>query len=282
MFRGVLFSFLILLFSSAPAFAVPAVDATLSRDKIRVDETALLKIQLKWPAQEGPYTYGLPQIPLENLKLANQSQSQESYIQNGEEWATRTFELELQPENPGPARIPDFQILYVNPVTPDAKGQLQVYALKIQVTKVPFHIPSGVLLIAAGLSLIVMGSVLAVRLMRRPKPAEAPDATVAAMAKALEDLHREETSVAHISRIFRELLASHYPTVSARFSESEMIEALRAQKLPQEEWRSLQKLLGNLEEAKFMGPISNETDLKQLQKAVRDYIEHKRIVGSPA
>src|SRR3989338_7511409 len=86
-------------------FADPNLDVALSAKKIHLDQTVLLSIQIEWPKTEADYSFALPELPLKNLTIVRQGESEEVFTRDGGEWTRKTFEIELQAPRKGRGSI---------------------------------------------------------------------------------------------------------------------------------------------------------------------------------
>lgn len=280
--------FTLLLFPlSTPLWAEPALDVALSKDRIKADEITELKIQMAWPKTEGTYSFGLPELRLENLTVTNESQSQESYIHNGEEWTRKLFTMELTPQKPGEARVEGFIIAYANSNVANSVGQFPVETLKVTIDKPAFKMPGWLLKVLAGIAgvgaLLYIGGHLFRRKTSKQKGSPVITQKIESpMTQALERLEKSGDSISEISKVFREFLAGYYSGLSARASEPEMASELQKLNLPTEDLKTVQRILGEMGEVKFMGRSLSDSEFKQLQKEIAEFIESKRVVGFPA
>ena len=133
-----LFLFLALL-ASRTASGEPALKATLAKDKISPSDSTLFQIQAEWPKEEGSYSFGIPDLPLDNLMLLREGTAQETFQKDGRDWVRKEFTFELTGRSPGAGKIKDFSIPYIDPSTQKG-GRFQVAAMQVEIEKPPAHL----------------------------------------------------------------------------------------------------------------------------------------------
>lgn len=281
MFRaGILSFFLAFLITTPQAFSDPAADVSLSKNKINAAETAELKIQFQWPKSEASYTFAVPELPLQNLTVSNQAESQETFLKDGQEWTRKEFIFDLSPKGTGEGVIGDFPIIFVNPAG-GVQGQYAVSSLKLQISKAP--VKRNILPYVFVLGGIAAGF-LAVSLFFKKKPAKTPE--VPAQVKAVLDIKgriqtaqvSQENAVINIGREFREVLKEIYD-ISIRGSESDIVAALKGKNVPADEVKFIERTLNQIREVKYTGQNLSDLDFQILKKEITTFIDSKQILS---
>jgi hypothetical protein len=274
----------------AAALAKPEIETRLSTQKITLGQSVRLEILAEWPKKEGQYTLGVPNLKLRNLTLENQGQSQENFLQGGEEWVRKTFAFDLKPEKEGEAAIEPLLVAYYNPTTQES-GNLSIPEQTIDIKKEFFlaKLPwRWILVFAAALLLIGVpaGFFLASRL--KPK------------VKALQSEHREHPAIeelqalmnqppsknqkeifSDLSLILYKFIESSYGVNAKSVKGQELIQALRSQRVPDKEIVKIKQFFDQLSAAKFAGTPLSEAELMQLEREMIGFFKSKQAVGNP-
>ncbi len=268
------------------AAAEPHLEASLSRQEIRLDETLTLTVQVEWSKEEANYVFAFPELELHNLAIERRGESEESVIRSGIQQTKKTFSIELKPLQPGEGRISEFQISYIDPSVQKG-GKFSVAEQKIDVRKPPFRFPVR----AAALAVVIPTALLLIRSrLRFQKQAKERDSHPGPTPQE-QSLEKLNELIAHPSsrsgkeRLYewsaglRQFVADFYGMGPGRMTESEILEQLKTKGIVRPEIEELHKLFDLLREAKFTGVEFSEGDLKHLQNELLRYIEGKRVVG---
>ncbi len=282
---------LFLLCFCSSLWAEPKLDVVLSNQKVSLEETTSLSIQVEWPRKEAQYTFAFPKLRLNFLILEQQGESQETFIQNGEEWLRKTFLITLKPQGIGQGKIDSFVIHYLDPANQKG-GSFTVDEQFITVTRPPFKLSSlQLLLLTAGAGGAVILAVFFLLWRGRAKKAaktpndssEQHQAVTAAKKIAEEYSKKSQKDLLHeLSALLRHFIHAQYKITAGQMMDEELVDYLkRESQIPRSECDSIQKLFNQLHEAKFAGVALSEREFNQLTKEVIHYIEGKQVVGNP-
>ncbi len=291
MFRAVFLFFLGFAVFLPAGFSDPSLEVVLTPSEISLDEKASLKLEISWPKTEGAYSFGIPDPELELLSLTNQSEAQESFVKNGEEWTRKTFILELTPTQPGQGTLRGFSITYLNPSLGSAPGAFHVspLSLKIKPSSAKSRLKSMMLLAGLGLAFVIAATLGAsIYLLRNQHPLSkdkaAPasltpeEAAIGELKKALDSLSNSSNAAYDLSRYFKSFLSRFYHIPAEKNSEAEILAAVSSRDLPKEEFVKIQSILERLKEAKFMGGSLDPLDVQSLKSDISNFVESKRVI----
>ncbi len=273
--------FVSLLLFSAPVFAAPRIQARLSQNQISASETAVFSLQAEWPRQEAQYQFAFPELPLENLTLVNQGQSQEIYPGEGGEWNRKIFTFELKPVKTGPASVKSFTLSYVDPQQ-EKNGNFEVQAQPITVFKP--GLSNGIMRWSMVGAAILAVFVLAVTtLMGRAKKSRIEiqplsPARIAAdeFKKLLEQQDVSNDSIPQLNRYLRIFLTEMYKIPAAASTETEISRNLETAGVPKEDRGVIQNILTELEEIKYVGNAT-EAEFLRLKNDLLRFIHSKQL-----
>ncbi len=278
--------FTITLIPAAPAAVKPEVQTRISASAIHQDETVQFNLEIHWPREEGPYVFALPVLPLKNLVLERQGESQETYRKDGKDWSQKSFIAVLRPLAPGEGKIEDFVLPYVNTGSQES-GELLVTAPHVKISKAPFKIKKEWGLAASAVIGIPLAVIAIVRLRRKKKAPEVRSPEELAVENFLthlrsESFNRDATKekLHRAGSEFRNLLHSVYKIGPSRISERELIEELKRREIPADEWKTVSRLVEKLNEAKYMGQSLTDSDFSAIKKEIETFAEGKRFSTS--
>ncbi len=285
---GFLIPILFFALSYAPLFANPQIEVTLSSKKIKLTETAELKIQIQWPKAEAHYSFAIREPKLFHLTLEQQGESQEHFVQNGEEWVQKNFILTLKPTQPGRALIESFIIPYIDANTQKG-GEFNVSEQTLEVMK-PFPVFGGVILILL-VAIAVAGTVFFI-VHRRSIQAKMESAEglsgEALIIQKIKKLQAEryqkpqKETLQNLTGEFREFLREHYRlNTNLKASDQDLVSILESQNIPRHEVNEIKRLMDNFYEAKFTGTELGETEWNRLFRDLIQWAEGKQVVGNP-
>jgi hypothetical protein len=273
---------------AAFAASKPEFQSKLSSLTINQDESVEYHLQTQWPRAEGSYAFSLPVLPLKNLVLERQGESQETYRVDGQDWTRKSFVAVLRPLEKGEGRVEDFILPYVNTLSQD-KGELLITTPSLKIMPAPFKInPAWSLAAGAGLLLPTAGILLlrkrkseALKKASLRTPQEHAVEEILFQLRA-EDFNRKDLKekLHQLSSRFRTFLPVIYGLKTPRPSDREILEELKTQELPAEERNFLERILKKLDEAKFMGQSLSESDFMALKKEIETFVEGKRFSNS--
>jgi hypothetical protein len=275
------------IFFSSPLFAKPSLDTQLSADKISIDEMAEFTIQTAWPRQEAQYSFAIPELPVQNLTVVRQGQSQESFRKGEEDWVRKTFTYELKPSVTGKTGIREFEIPYIDPVLQKG-GTLLVGAQELEVTKAPLSNRQLLSISLTAAALFAVGA--AAFLVKARKPKAAPPETITpqqAAANKIKSLiqnaeaHDRTSMLSVIGAEFRDFLRENYQLPGPRMADDEVIAELKRKNVIVEDREKIKIIFNRLQEAQFMGAGVTADDLKLLQRDILQFVEGKKIYGNP-
>jgi len=276
---------MLLFVAGAPqASAVPRLKIDAPPKKIATDQTAILRVHLEWPRDEGPYEITSLEPKLESLTLANQNQSQESGA---------TFRqillYEFRPLKAGQAVIYPFEVSYrrsdSEPWTPVLTSEYTIQVVPAAPVR-PVLIGIG---IVAGLFFIIWaGMKITTRLKTQAaiKNAPPPDPRQRIYAKAEESIvtfSSPDTKVklTQWAAQLRTVVATYYDVPAKAVTSTEFLSLLRARNLPVGEMNEVVRLFEQLNEMQFSQKDIPACDLARTQKTLLQYIKSKIIIGNP-
>lgn len=285
---------LILIYSAffipaAPAAAKPEYQAEFSSSKINMDEPVEFRLLVTWPREEGPHSFALPVLPLKNLILERQGESQETYREGGKDWTQKSVTAIFRPLQKGEGAVEDFILPYVNTLTQE-KGELLISTPRIKITAAPLKINpvwgfgafGALLIFAAGWFLAqkrreaALKKAVAVR-----TPEELAVEKILSSLRAEDFIRKDRKEKLHqISAEFRIFLPAVYQMNASRPTDREILEELKTRELPAEEWKIVERLLKKLDEAKFTGQSLSDSDLDGIRKEIEAFAEGKRFSNS--
>ena len=271
--------------------AEPKLDVVLSKQKIPLEETAALTIQVEWPRNEAHYTFAFPNLQLNHLAIEQHGESQETFIQDGEEWVRKTFLITLKPDQIGEGKIESFIIHYLDPSTQKG-GSFTVPEQSIAVVRARVKISPY--LVMTLLSVAVGAIIFALSYFLWPgrfhKAADAAD-DLSVEQKALNTFRelidqkgkKTQTDLLHhLSTNLQGFVRNYYKIPAGQITDQELLTELKNQPdLSRQEWDRLQKLFDRLYEARFTGTNLSGKELDDLMKDIIHYIEGKQVVGNP-
>ncbi len=271
--------------------AEPKLDVVLSNQKISLEETTSLSIQVEWPRKEAQYTFAFPKLRFNFLTLEQQGESQETFIQSGEEWLRKTFLITLKPQGIGQGKIDSFVIHYLDPSNQKG-GSFTVDEQFITVTRPPFKLSSLhlLLLTAGGGGAVILAVFFLLWRGRAKKAVKSSDASseqhqAVNAAKAIAEAYSKKSQkdlLHELSTLLRHFIHEQYKSKAAQMTDQELLDYLKTQsQIPRYECDSIQKMFNQLHEAKFAGTQLNEREFNHLTKEVIHYIEGKQVVGNP-
>lgn len=221
-----------------------------------------MEIQISWKTSEAVYFFPAPQVPLENLTLEETGESNETFQRKGEEWKRKVFLLRLKAEKPGAARIRAFRLNYIDPTTQKG-GFLDVPQKELKISH-DFTRFYPTLAVSAGA--VAFGGLLSVWLLsrrRRPVTATEPK-EVGPELHYLSRLQSPGISLTEAEKLLRAYLREKYPGETK-------------EKLSLKESKILEKIVGQLEEARFAGRASPAEERRLLGEIIQ-FIENRRVV----
>lgn len=270
------------------AASKPDFQSRLSSQKISMDESVEYSLQIDWPREEGTYAFALPILPLKNLVLERQGESQETYREGGIDRTRKSFVAVLRPLEKGEGAVEDFILSYVNTLSQN-RGELLISTPRVKITPAPFRVNRAWILTAGAVLLLSTTGVLLIRKRKRAAldkaavrtPQERAIEEILSQLRA-EDFYRKDMKekLHYISAQFRTFLPVIYNLNASRPSDREIVEELKGQEIPAEERRSVERLLKKLDEAKFMGQSLNEADLIAIKNEIETFAEGKRFSNS--
>lgn len=275
-------AFAVFFLLSTPGFAEPRVKARLSQDKIKPTETTTLSLEAEWLRSEAQYSFAIPNLPLENLTVVQQGQSQETYPgEGGAEWTRKTFTFELKPGKPGPAGLSAFELPYIDPELQKG-GTAKVPALKVQVKKSGFPVW---IFAAAGAVLFVPP--IAVLILLKKKKSEAvkkePLSPAEEAAERFRELLEQQTDVKTLSfpelnQHLRSFLTQTYRIPGTYNTEGELARGLESASLPNDELKTIKTILSDIEEIKYVG-TPTESEYRRLRNDLLRFIHSKKAIN---
>ena len=222
-----------------------------------------MEIRISWKTSEALYSFPAPQVPLENLSLEETGESNETFQREGEEWKRKVFRLGFKTEKPGIGKIGAFRLNYIDPELQKG-GFLNVPARTLKVRRDLSRLyPAWVLFAGTVLFIGVFAGWLS-RARRRTAvhPVKAEEA--GPERHYLSRLQSPGISLAEAERHLRAYLKEAYP------NESEG-------KLSLKESKILEKIGGQVEEARFAGRADSREEKRLLGEIIR-FIESRRVV----
>ena len=272
-------------FIAAPVFAKPEVDSSLTAQKISIQETTELKIEAFWPRQEAQYVFAFPELPVHNLTVIRQGQSQETFRKGEEDWIRKTFTFELKPEQTGKASIREFDLPYIDPVLQKG-GKFEIPRFELEVTKAPLS-GRAILLMSIGVaSFFLLSALIFLKVTHKPKvvetitPQQAAARKIQSLAMDAEADDRKGMLYV-IGAEFRDFLTENYQLKTNKFSDDELLSELKSKNVVIEDREKIKKIFDRMQEAKYMGAKVTADELKILQRDILRFIEGKKIYGNP-
>lgn len=289
MFRNLLWSLCLALFLCFPAYAKPALKASLSAPKISIDQTLELLIEVEWPKSEAVYAFAFPKIPLTNFTIVREGQSQESFKRGEEDWVKKSFAFELKPTQKGTAAVQAFDLPYIDPILQKA-GRASVPRLEAAITSEPLS-QSQILALSIGAAgTFFAGALFFLIRGKRKKEADEKAAAITpqeAAARKFKSLveaaeARDRKDMLHeIGVEFREFLAESYQLAVKNLTDAETLSTLKKKNVSIEEREKIEKIFKQLQETKFMGAAVTADNLRLLQREILQFIESKKVYGNP-
>lgn len=272
------------LFYCTAAYADPKLNASLSANRLNQNETVLLTLQVDWPKSEGSYGFGIPAPDLENLSLSRRGEAQEFFSRDGQDWVRKTFDLELKPLGPGKASVREFTVTYVEPAT-QRQGSFQVSTMQLTVEKMPADSLKPVLLAVCGSLFAAAFAGILTWLLRKNKKTVLSEPPLSEQEKktnkikAMMDSGAPSKEIFHrIAAEFRQFLSEYYKYARPQATQDELLQILKAQDVPFEEYQKVKNLLEKIQEAQYLPEQSAAGDYKSLQREILSFIESKKTL----
>lgn len=273
----------ILLGVFAPlCFAAPRLKVEPPAGKVALGQSVVLKLQLEWTKDEGPYEINSLEPKLENLILESQNQSQETG-----ETVSQTLLYKFRPLKAGKALIYPFEIIFRKTET-DLWIPILIPEQKIRVvSNFPFTAALIGLGIVAGLSLgIVFGfkqwELWKTRVAARNAPPVDPKQRIYAQAEEaitkFDSPHPRE-KLTHWANQLRIVVATYYD-VSRVATPNEILSFLKIKGIPAGDWNEISRLFEQLSELQFSRHDISAYDLARMQRTLLQYVTGKIIIGN--
>lgn len=278
---GFVFTVSLLLLTGREVYAAPHLHAELTQDDIKPGDTTTLSITAEWPKEEAPYQFAFPSLPLQNLKVVRQGQSQEITPGPNGLIDRKIFSFELEPVKPGRAAVKAFNVSYVDPEQ-QKNGTLPVAAMDITVSKtrgMAGLIILGILTAVLGVP-VLLGYYFHRGRFFHPDKTE-PDSPIKAAADEFKRLLEsspalDENALPAVDKQLRVFLAEAYRIPAAHTTENELGSHLISAGIPKEELAMIQNILSGLEELKFVGKPT-ESEFRRLRSDLLRFIHSKQV-----
>ena len=286
--RPILFLLFLSFSFTASVFADPQFETSLSRNKINTTESTTFSIEVKWPKDEAKYQFAFPPFNLlENLTLVRQGESQETFAGDGGQWMRKIFNFEMQPKKAGPARIPGFELSYVDPV--DQKtGKFSIPEHTLHVTQK--HNLKKIIFILVGLGLFGFG--LAARLRKlfgrwnQETPEENTMPPGAAHIDKFKHFVETHSSLNHqfsagLTEHSKQFLADAYgvPISGHTIDVAQTLQQLEAKGLSRDETYEIKTILKTWEEINYAGRVS-DVEFREFHALLLRLIQNKKAAIS--
>ncbi|HXV28190.1 MAG TPA: hypothetical protein VD913_04415 [bacterium] len=269
----------------------PSLDVVVSKQKIPLEDMTTLTIQVSWSKAEGRYTFAFPKLQLKNLSIEQHGESQETFLQAGEEWVRKTFLITLKPEKIGEGKIDGFILHYIDPSTQKG-GSFTVSPQTVTITRPQWKASPYLVIIllagAAGVTIFLISYFLWPGHHRKQlEPEKIPSSSEKALdslkntlllkgEKSYKDLLHE------MSIILRRFIGDHYQIPVGQMTDHELLANMRKNAgVSRQEADIVQKLFDQLHEAKFTGTTLTDREVDHLARNLTVFIEGKQIVGKP-
>ena len=275
------------VFAMDTLWADAQLDVVLSSDEIVVDQTTRFKVEVQWPKAEANYTFAFPHLDLENLTIEKWGESQETFLEDDQEWIRKTFSILLKPKHIGTAKITGFALPYLDTET-HAGGRFTIAEQVITVRQIPLRISMWHILYFLPIPIALFLLWLLAR-SRKKKLEESPQG----LSKEEEMIYRfhelRETRLGknpknllhEMSSLLRHYVVDRYQLASDTATEKEILEQLTSRQIPREEIKDLQRLFERVHEAKFTGVGLSEEEFERLFSNMIQYFQRKKVVGNP-
>lgn len=275
---------LLLLFFFLPsALAEPQFEVHLDRAKVNTSEIATFSIQAKWPKAEAKYQFAFPPLNLlENLTLVQQGEAQESFSGEGGEWVRKTFSFQLQGKKAGQAKIPSFEVSYVDAQT-QSVGRYAVPTQTLKITK-KFNVRNGIIIsiiIAAAAEIFILLAAAAKKKKIKQLAAESEPTP----ASNLENFRKFMENNSFLTTQFKDELAGHLKTflqesygiaqTGKNIQSVEVVRGLEAKGLGREEIYEVKTVLKAWEEINYAGRV-NDAEFREFRSQLIRLIQNKR------
>ncbi len=287
--EGLIPLFVILSAAFLPnAWAEPQLTARVSSTQPVLDESLLVTLDIEWAQAEGSYAFTLPMLPLKNLILKRQGESQETFQKGDALAARKTFVFEVQPEKKGNARIESFALTYVES-TSGSSGELKVPAFDIQVRAkglpvIVKTLAAGALAVVAALSVILMvlrGKRKRLNSARGPVELSLEDRAAGAL-RQLPAVSSESEALSKGGVVFRSYLLEKFALAQSSAGDAEIVRTLEDKSFDVSEVRAARRLLEKFREARYSGVPLASSEVQSILEESASWIERRRILGASA
>ena len=273
--------FLVVIFAPM-GFAAPRLKLEPPPKQIAIDQNVRLKVQLEWPATEGPYEINSLEPKLENLTLEKQNQSQETGSS-----VLQTITYEFRPLKKGSAVIYPFEVSFRKTETEPWIPIL----IPEQKIKVVSSLPLRSILIGMGIAVGISAAIYAgfkslgilkARVTTRNVPFQDPKQRL--YAKAEESIATfaspdSKKKLTNWSNQLRAVLVTYYDISSKAATREEVLSSLKKLKLPAGDWNEISRLFDQLSEMQFSRQDTPTCELDRIQKTLLQYVNGKIIIG---
>jgi len=259
-----------------PEIAV-SLSASLDRDAVPLNRTALLSIRISWEGDLDRIGIGQLTDPvLENLTAVEAASSNRVVAETGTRRAVKEVSYTLKPKSLGMAYIEPLTLSYEDRSTGKVDN-LKTPRLSLEVVEALPEPDSRIFRVAAGAAAIVVlaaAAIISLGFFRKRKAAETPvepaplvEETYLQYLKTQVELgtgatgERFETS----SRLLRRYLAAKYGLAAMEITTRELVEALPGVGLEAETAQRCAELLSTSDRVKFSG---QEVSVEELQSAL--------------
>lgn len=280
---------LVLLCWSAIAEAAPQIQARLTPQQMRSDESAALQIDIQWPQEEAQYKFMIPNFILSNLEVQQHGEAHEYFVQDGANWVRKTMTFTLKPKAVGQGKVERFRFSYIDPAAQKG-GSQELGPFEVRIDRAPSQgafqfMPWGL----AGLLALFALSAGVSRSKRKqnrsatktsgPKPLQQELARLQAMQSQQPGQTRRDT-LQETQEIFKKVLIQFYELPAHATTETGILKALESKGLSRDETRAIQKLLDGLAEAKYSGEQFLESDFDNLCLEISHFVESRQNMST--
>ena len=280
-----LFFFILFLLLSGHAKAAPTFEVSNTPSRLKTNETFILRISARWPEDEGAYSFLLPQLKLDNLKLLRSGESQEIQVRGERKWLEKSFEFELSGIKPGEGRVKAFHLRYIDSQKSNQEAahpipEIQLTFVGIPKRNVVIGTMAGVFLLTALVSSVIMR--LRNRQFQRSKSLN-PGAAIGAPQQKLKE---QAAQLSHLTakdrlyalyKLFRDQLIEEYHLNQKTYTEVELKREIE-QKVGSDP--TLFLLIDRFYQMKYVETQVTDSTYDALFESVVTFLDERRILSS--
>jgi len=276
--RYILAALLFWVLGSGTGNASPEVRSEFAAQSVKIGETTVFDIYLRWPAQEGEYRFAMPKPVFENLLVLRQGEALESILLGDQHWRQKSFRYVLKPLEKGEGHAKPTDIFYKG-LLPEDNGHLEIPGGTVRVESAVPKLFGTAIGIAAGgfVSLTVIVFALGLRRVRKNRILTAQEASKNEedpLIKMIEGYEDSNERIRDLGEVLRRSLIDYYNLDNENLRPNEIIRQLYDKEINRRDIQQIQGLLTRISEIRFAGGAS-EVELSRLSDDIAAMIRLK-------